>query len=85
MFLTLKFYRRIIILMLLPVTVELALMRAAYAIVEFVAGMLSCPQEKKLLSQIGELYGYLEGVAVISSIIFIIACALLASVTTPFS
>ena len=75
----------IIILMLLPVTVELALMRAAYAIFEFVAGMLSCPQEKKLLSQIGELYGYLEGVAVISSIIFIIACALLASVTTPFS
>lgn len=75
----------VIILMLLPVIVELAVMRAAYAVVEFVAGLLSCPHEKKLLSQIGELYGYLEGVAVISSIIFIIAFAIFASVGTPLS
>ena len=75
----------IIILMLLPVIVELALLRAAFAIVEFVAGILSCNEEKKLIHAISDLYGYLEGIAVIGSVIFIVAFAMTASIATPFS
>ena len=73
-----------ILLMLLPVIVELAVMRLVCSISEFAAGMLSCGGEQKLLSEIGSLYGFLEGVAVLCSVIFIIAFAIFASVAAPF-
>ena len=74
----------VIILMLLPTVLELAAMRLVLGISEFVAGMISATGEKKLLSEIGGLYGYLEGVAVLCSVIFIIAFAIFSSVATPF-
>lgn len=73
-----------ILFMLLPTVIELAIMRFIYGIAEFAAGLLSCSQEKKLISEIGGLYGYLEGVAVLCSVIFIIAFAMFASLATPF-
>ena len=74
----------VIIMMLLPTVLELAAMRLVLGISEFVAGMLSAVGEKRLLSEIGGLYGYLEGVAVLCSVIFIIAFAVFSSVMTPF-
>lgn len=74
----------VIIMMLLPTVLELAAMRLVLGISEFVAGMLSAGGEKRLLSEIGGLYGYLEGVAVLCSVIFIIAFAVFSSVMTPF-
>ena len=73
-----------IIFMLLPTVIELAIMRLICSISEFAAGMLSCTGEQRLLSEIGGLYGFLEGVAVLCSVIFIIAFAIFASVSAPF-
>ena len=74
----------VIILMLLPTVLELAAMRLVLGISEFIAGMLSVQSEKKLLSEIGGLYGYLEGIAVLCSVIFIIAFAVFSSIAVPF-
>ena len=68
----------ILLLMLIPVIVELAVVRGILGIAAFVAGMLGCGREQRLLSEIGSLYGYLEGVAALCSVIFIIAMSLLA-------
>lgn len=68
----------VIFLMLLPVIIELAVMRLIYGATSFLAGILGCDGEKKLLDELGSLYGYLEGVAVICSVVFIIAFAHLA-------
>ena len=69
----------IILLMLIPISVYLAAMRGALAIASFTAGVLGCGGEKRLLDEIGSLYGYLEGIAVISAVVFIIAMAVFAS------
>lgn len=69
----------VILLLLIPIVVELALLRAVFALAAFLAGMLGCSGEHKLLCEIGNLYGYLEGVAVLSSVIFIIAFAIFAA------
>ncbi len=69
----------VILMMLLPVIIELALVRAAFGLSAFAAGALSCPGEHSLLSGIGELYSYLEGVAAISAAVFIIAFAVFAT------
>ena len=69
----------VILLLLIPIIVELALLRAIFALAAFLAGMLGCSGENKLLSDIGGLYGYLEGVAVLSSVVFIIAFAIFAA------
>lgn len=75
----------VIILMLIPLIVELAAMRLVYGIAEFTAGMLSCNGEKQLLSDIGGLYGYLEGIAALCSVVFVIAFAIFINTATPFS
>ena len=69
----------IILMMLIPVVVYLAAMRGALAVASFTAGMLGCSGEKRLLDEIGSLYGYLEGIAAISAVVFIIAMAIFAS------
>ena len=69
----------IILMMLIPVVVYLAAMRGALSIASFTAGMLGCFGEKRLLDEIGSLYGYLEGIAAISAVVFIIAMAVFAS------
>ncbi len=75
----------IILLMLIPVIVELAAMRGVLALTSFVAGLLGCAGEKRLLDEIGSLYGYLEGIAAISAAVFIIALAVFASTAAAVS
>ena len=70
---------------LVPTVIELALIRAVLGIGSFCAGLLGCSSEQRLLSDIGGLYGYLEGVALLCSVIFLIAFGIFASVATPFS
>jgi hypothetical protein len=64
---------------LIPVIVHIALLRGIYALAAFLAGMLGCGGEQRLLSEVGGLYGYLEGIAVLCSVIFLIAMAVFAS------
>ncbi len=70
----------VMILLLLPTVIELALLRLAFGIASFVAGMLSCHGEQKFLSDIGGLYSFLEGAALLCAVIFIIAMGIFASV-----
>ncbi len=72
----------ILVMLLLPTLLELALMRLIYSLTGSFAGLLGCASEKKLLDDIGELYGYLEGVACLCTAVFIISFALLASCTS---
>ncbi len=74
----------IIILMLVPTVVELALMRAVFAIGGFCASTLGCTSESRLLSELDSLYGYLEGIAVLSAAVFIISFGVFAAISTPF-
>lgn len=69
----------VILMLLIPVIVHIALLRGIYALASFLAGMLGCGGEQKLLSEIGGLYGYQEGIAVLCSVIFLIAMAVFAS------
>ena len=75
----------IILMMLIPVVVYLAVMRGALALSSFVAGMLGCSGEKRLLDEIGSLYGYLEGIAAISAVVFIMGLAVFASTAAAIS
>ena len=72
-----------LILLLLPTLISLMLMRFSYGIAEVCAGLLSATGEQKLLCEIGSIYGYLEGVAILCSSVFIIALAIFCSVATP--
>ena len=69
----------VILLMLLPIIVELAALRGIFALCAFGAGMLGCGFEKGLLDEIGSLYGYLEGIAALSAVVFLVAFALFAA------
>lgn len=75
----------IIILMLLPVIVELALLRLAFSIGGFCASALGCSGEARLLAELDSLYGNLEGIAVLAAVVFMISFGIFASVSTPFS
>ncbi len=75
----------IIFLMLLPTAIELALMRMVFAVGAFAAGLVGCPSEQKIMNDIGALYGYLEGVALMCSAVFVIAFGIFATTVTPFS
>ena len=75
----------IIIMMLLPTVIELALLRGVFALGSFCASTLGSASEARLLSELDSLYGYLEGIAVLSAVIFIIAFGVFATVSTPFS
>lgn len=69
----------VILLMLIPTVVELALMRFVCDTAAYIGGALGCAGEQRLLSEIGGLYGYLEGVAALSGAIFIIAMGIFAA------
>ena len=75
----------IIIMMLIPVIIELALLRGVFAIGSFCAATLGADGESRLLHELDSLYGHLEGIAVLSAVIFIIAFGIFAATTTPFS
>ena len=74
-----------LLLLLLPVIIELALLRGVFAVSSFCASMLGCNGEAKLLSDIESLYGYLEGMAALSAAVFIFAFGIFARTATPFS
>ena len=74
----------IIIMMLLPTIIELALLRGVFAIGGFCASTLGAHAEAKLLCELDSLYGYLEGIAALSAVVFIIAFGIFATVATPF-
>ena len=69
----------IILLLLIPVIVELAILRGILGVAAFVSGALGCTGEQKLLTEVSSLYGYLEGIAALSSVVFIISLAIFAS------
>ena len=68
----------IVLLMLLPVVVEIAVIRILYSLSASVAGMLGCDGESSILSEISSIYGYLLSVSAICSTVFIISFGLLA-------
>ena len=69
----------VILLMLLPTVVELAVLRGVVSFASFVAGVLGCGGEQKLLNEVGSLYGYLEGIAALSAAVFLIAFGIFAT------
>lgn len=69
----------VILLMLIPVVVELALLRGVYSLAAFLAGSLGCGGEQKLLGEIGGLYGYLEGIAALCTVVFLVAMGVFAT------
>lgn len=70
----------IILLLLLPTLIEVWLIKVIYSLLGGVSGMLGMSGEQKLLLEVSELYGILEGVALMCSAVFIVAMALLCSV-----
>lgn len=69
----------VILLLLIPVVIELALLRGIFTLTAFVSGTLGCAGEQRLLNEISSLYGYLEGIAALASAVFVIAFAIFAS------
>lgn len=69
----------IILLMLVPVILELAILRGIFSLTAFMAGVLGCSGEQRLLNEISSLYGYLEGISALASVVFLIAFAIFAS------
>ena len=67
----------IILILLLPVIVELWLIRGIYSTLGTVAGAFGMSQEGKLLSEVSELYGILEGVCLMCSLTFFVSMAVL--------
>ncbi|MBR4296157.1 MAG: hypothetical protein IKT56_04885 [Clostridia bacterium] len=66
----------IILLLLLPTLISVALARCSVNIASTVANMLGCEKEGKLLSEIGNVYGYMIAVCSICSVMFIYALTL---------
>lgn len=71
----------IIFIMLLPTIFDLLTIKIMYDILAFIAGICGCSSEKKLLSEMGSLYGLLEGVAILCSFSIVISMAVLAFCT----
>lgn len=67
----------ILLLLLLPVIIELWLMRSIYSLLGGLSGMLGMSAEHKLFLEVSELYGILEGVAIMCSVVFFVAMATL--------
>lgn len=67
----------ILLLLLLPVIIELWLMRSIYSLLGSLSGMLGMAGEHKLFLEVSELYGILEGVAIMCSVVFCVAMATL--------
>ena len=66
----------VILLLLLPSLISLALGKSAVNISSSVAKMLGCEREGRLLSEIGNVYGYMMAVCSICSVLFIYALTL---------
>ncbi len=66
----------VILLLLLPPLISLSLGRSAVSISKCVAQMLGCETEAKMLSEIGNIYGYMIAVCSVCAVIFIYALTL---------
>ncbi len=66
----------ILLMLLLPLIIRLTVLKAIYSAVAFFAGMVGAIDEQRILSDISSLYGYLEGVAILSSVVTFISMAL---------
>lgn len=67
-----------ILFLLLPVIVELAVMRGILSFSAYLSGLLGCTGEQRLLNDVAGAYGYLEGVAVLAAAVLLIAMAIFA-------
>ena len=67
----------ILLMLLLPTLIELWLMRCMYSLLGSFSGMLGMAGEQRLLTEVSELYGILEGVAVMCSVVFFVAMGVL--------
>lgn len=67
-----------ILFLLLPVIIELAVLRGILSFASYFAGLLGCSGEQKLLNDVAGAYGYLEGVAVLAAAVFLIAMGIFA-------
>lgn len=75
----------IILLLLLPVIIELWLMRSIYSLLGNISGMLGMSGEHKLFLEVSELYGILEGVAIMCSVVFFVAMGTLSAASPAIS
>ncbi len=67
----------ILLLLLLPVIIQLWLMRSIYSLLGGFSGMLGMSGEHKFFMEVSELYGILEGVAIMCCVAFFVAMAIL--------
>lgn len=67
----------ILLMLLLPTLIELWLMRGMYSLLGSFSGMLGMAGEQRLLTEVSELYGILEGVAIMCSVVFFVAMGVL--------
>lgn len=70
----------IIFLLLLPTVIELWLIKVIYSLLGGVSGMLGMSGEQRLLLEVSELYGILEGVTVMCSVVFVVAMGMLCAI-----
>ncbi len=66
----------ILILLLLPIFVELWLIRTVYGLLGSFCGISGLPHEQRLFSEVSELYGILEGVVLMCSLVFVVGASL---------
>lgn len=71
----------LIVVLTLPTLISLLLSRLVLLVTSTVAGMLGCSREGRLLSELGNIYGFLIGAVAICSVAFIIALALFVKCT----
>lgn len=67
----------ILLLLLLPLIIELWLMRSVYSLLGGFSGMLGMSGEHKLFMEVSELYGILEGAAIMCCVAFFVSMAIL--------
>lgn len=67
----------ILMIILLPTIVELWLIRSIYTLLAGFSGILGMTGEQKLMSEVSELYGILEGVVIMCSVVFVVSMSLL--------
>lgn len=66
----------LIIIMLLPTLISVLLGRLSLMAASSVADLIGCESEKKLLSEISCIYGYIAAILALSSVVFIFALTL---------
>ena len=71
-------------LTLLPALVQLILFRACFRLSAVIAALLGCDGEKRLMEEIGSLYGYMTAAVSICSVVCILALTIFARTVAAF-